>query len=74
VRLVRGNALQTISLLLVVMLVGGGTNQLWRLADDGSWLTMVSIAGHAFVSTGLAAAIFVFYRDRRDYARVQMNQ
>lgn len=73
VRLVRGNALQTVSLLLVVMLVGGGTNQLWRIADDGSWLTIVSIAGHAFISTGLAAAIFVYYRDRWTYAQAQMN-
>ncbi len=73
VSLVRGNALQTISLLLVVMLVGGGTNLLWRMADDGSWLTVVSIAGHAFVSTGLAAAIFVFYRDRWVYTQTQTN-
>ena len=74
VRLVRGNALQTVSLLLGVMLVGGGTNQLWRMADDGSWLTIVSIAGHAFISTGLVAAIFVYYRDRWAYAHAQLNQ
>jgi hypothetical protein len=74
VRMVRGNVLQTISLLLLVMLVSGGTNQLWRMADDGSWLTMISIAGHAFISTALAAAIFVFYRDRWAYAEAQMNQ
>ena len=64
VRLVHRNALQTMNLLLVVVLIGGGTNLLWQLADDGSWLTMVSIAGHAFISTALAGAIFVFYRDR----------
>ncbi|UCG24176.1 MAG: hypothetical protein JSW55_18970 [Chloroflexota bacterium] len=64
VRLVHGNALQTMNLLLIVILIGGGTNLLWQLADDGSWLTMVSIVGHAFISTALAGAVFVFYRDR----------
>jgi hypothetical protein len=64
VRLVHGNALQTTNLLLVVVLLGSGTNLLWQLADNGSWLTLVSIAGHAFISTALASAIFVFYRDR----------
>ena len=69
VRLVHGNAMQTVALLLVVALVSGGTNRLWHLADDGSWLTVVSIVGHAFVSTALAAAIFVYYRDRWTYAQ-----
>jgi hypothetical protein len=64
VRLVHGNAMQTTNLLLIVVLIGGGTNLLWQLADDGSWLTMVSIAGHAFISTALMGALFVFYRDR----------
>lgn len=73
VRLVHRNASQTILLLLIVALVSAGTNQLWRLADDGSWLTTVSIAGHAFISTALAAAFFVFYRDRWQHAEEERN-
>ncbi len=64
VRLVHRNVLQTTNLLLIVVLISAGTNLLWHIADDGSWITLVSIAGHAFISTALAAAIFVFYRDR----------
>jgi hypothetical protein len=64
IRLVHRNAMQTTNLLLIVVLIGAGTNLLWRIADDGSWITLVSIAGHAFISTALVAAIFVFYRDR----------
>lgn len=64
VRLVHRNVVQTTNLLLIVLLISAGTNLLWHIADDGSWITLVSIAGHAFISTALAAAIFVFYRDR----------
>jgi hypothetical protein len=73
-RLVRGNAVQTMSLLMIVLLVSSGTNLLWHLADNGTWLTVVSIAGHAFISTGLAAAIFIFYRDRWTYAQAHANR
>jgi len=72
VRLVHGNAMQTTLLLLTIVLVSSGTNLLWRMADDGSWLTLVSIAGHAFVSAALAVAFFVFYRDRWALAQEQM--
>ena len=37
---------------------------IWLGVDQGNWLTLISIAGHAFVSTGLVAATFIFYRDR----------
>jgi hypothetical protein len=64
VRLFQKNLMPALSLLLVVLL----TRQLlaWLLlsADDGSWLTLASILGHAFVSTALSAAMFIFYRDR----------
>lgn len=53
-----------ISLFVLLYVVSQGSNLLWRLADDGSWLTLVSILGHGFVSTALAAATFIFYRDR----------
>lgn len=64
IRLVHTNILQTLGLLVLILIIGNGMNQLWHLADDGSWLTVVSIAGHGFVSTALAVALFVFYRDR----------
>lgn len=64
IQLVHRNMLPTINLLLLVVLITSGMNLLWHMADDGSWLTAVSIAGHGFVSTALAAAIFIFYRDR----------
>lgn len=64
VRMVHKHVIQTINLLMVIVLIVGGTNLLWHMADDGSWVTLVSIAGHAFIGTALVAAIFVFYKDR----------
>lgn len=64
VQLVHRNILPTVNLLLLVVLISSGMNLLWHMADDGSWLTAISIAGHGFVSTALAAAIFIYYRDR----------
>lgn len=64
IRLVHRNLLPTLNLLLLFVVISSVTNLLWRLADDGSWLTLVSIAGHGFISTALVAALFIFYRDR----------
>lgn len=64
VRIVRRYLLPTMNLLLLVVLIGWGTNLLWHMADVGNWLTLLSIAGHGFVSTALVSSIFIFYRDR----------
>jgi hypothetical protein len=56
--------LSAVMLLLVILLIGRGVDWLLLLADDGSWLTWISIWGHAFVSTALLVATFIFYRDR----------
>ncbi len=63
-RIVHRNLQPTFSLLFMILVMGAGMNYLWHLADDGSWLTVVSIAGHAFVSTSFVAAFFIYYRDR----------
>ena len=64
IRLVYRNMLSTVNILLLIIVIINGTNLLWHMADNGSWLTLISIIGHAFISTGLAVAIIIFYRDR----------
>jgi hypothetical protein len=49
--------------LLFLILLNEGLNFLWRTPPETSWWTLVGIAGHAFVSTALLAASFVYYRD-----------
>jgi hypothetical protein len=72
VRLVYTNVLPTMILLLAILIIGGGLDWLLLTADNGSWLTLVSLLTHAFVSTALIAATFIFYRDR--YAIIKSDQ
>ena len=65
VRLVQVSLLSVVGLLLTGFLLNWGMNYIWSLPSPDSWLTLASIAGHAFISTGLLAATFVFYKDRR---------
>jgi hypothetical protein len=64
VRLVHWNLLSVTGLFVLICLISIGLTYLWTLPAPDSWLTLAGIAGHAFVSTGLVAATFVFYKDR----------
>lgn len=48
---------------LAVFIISQGLNYLWAVPADNSWMTLVGIAGHAFVTTALLAASFIYYRD-----------
>lgn len=48
---------------LALFLVAQGLNILWSVPSDNSWMLLVGIAGHAFVTTSLLAASFIYYRD-----------
>lgn len=40
-----------------------GLNFLWSVPESDTWMKFVGISGHAFISTTLLAASFVYYRD-----------
>jgi hypothetical protein len=44
-------------------LLTNGLNYLWSVPPNDSWMTLVGLAGHAFITTALLAASFVYYRD-----------
>jgi hypothetical protein len=46
-----------------VLLLSTGLNYLWNVPPDNSWMKLVGIGGHAFITTALLAASFVYYRD-----------
>ena len=48
---------------LSVFLLSTGLNYLWSVPTDNSWMLLIGIAGHAFITTALLAASFVYYRD-----------
>jgi hypothetical protein len=46
-----------------VLILSQGLNYLWSVPPNDSWMTLVGIAGHAFITTAVLAASFVYYRD-----------
>jgi hypothetical protein len=42
---------------------------LWGVPTEASWLLLLGILGHAFVTTGLLASSFVYYRDALRWIR-----
>ena len=48
---------------LSVLLIGIGLNFVWDIPSSESWMTLIGIAGHAFITTSLLAASFIYYRD-----------
>jgi hypothetical protein len=46
-----------------VFVLSTGLNYLWGVPSSNSWMLIVGIAGHAFITTSLLAASFAYYRD-----------
>jgi hypothetical protein len=62
-RMVRFTLPNTGLFLLTFVLINFGLDFLWNSPSETSWWMLVGIAGHAFVSTALLAASFIYYRD-----------
>ena len=52
---------------LSVFLLSRGLGYLWSVPSSDSWLLLIGIVGHAFISTTLLAASFVYYRDMNNW-------
>jgi hypothetical protein len=61
-RLTRLTLPMTSLFFISVLLISQGLDTLWRVPAEDSWLTLLAIGGHAFATTGLLAASFVYYR------------
>ncbi len=74
IRVVQWNISATLFLMLAVLLLDAALGYVWSLPEGGSWLVLAAIAGHAFFSTGLVAATFVFFKDRYRHWREMRTQ
>lgn len=83
VRLVRRYLPGTGLFLMVAILLSQGLDMLWSTPDSNNWLTLVGIVGHAFISSGVLAASFIYYSNgmefmqemiRRETAKKDMSQ
>ncbi|RMH00234.1 MAG: hypothetical protein D6706_04320 [Chloroflexi bacterium] len=63
-RFVQKHLVSIFMLFLVIVIIRTGIRIIMLAANDGSWLTLGSILGHAFITTALTVATFIFYRDR----------
>ena len=73
-RMVRFTLPNTGLFLLAFVLINSGLNFLWNTPALNSWWMLVGIAGHAFVSTALLAASFIYYRDTNAWLKVVFDQ
>jgi hypothetical protein len=60
-RLVRSLMSPTGLFFIMLILLGYGLDILWVTPGTSSWMLVVGIFGHAFISTGLLAASFIYY-------------
>ena len=73
-RMVRFTLPNTGLFLMIFLLISQGLNFLWHTPPADSWLTLVGITGHAFISTALLAASFIYYRDINVWLKVIFEQ
>jgi len=62
VRMVRYFLPTTGLFLLFAVLISQGLDMLWTIPPETSWMALIGILGHAFITTGLLSASFVYYR------------
>ena len=73
-RMVRFTLPNTGLFLLAFIILNQGLNFLWNTPSQDSWWMLVGIGGHAFVSTALLAASFIYYRDINAWLKVVFEQ
>ena len=49
--------------IVLAILINQGLNMIWQIPPEDSWLMVISVIGHAFVTTGMLAASFVYYQE-----------
>lgn len=59
---------------LTILMIGIGLNFLWAIPSDDSWLTLIGILGHAFVTTALLASSFAYYRDMTAWIQTVLDR
>ncbi|HJS18248.1 MAG TPA: hypothetical protein VJ785_05855 [Anaerolineales bacterium] len=58
----------------ITFILSTGLNYLWSVPESDSWMTLIGIAGHAFITTALLAASFVYYRDMNGWLQLVLER
>jgi hypothetical protein len=59
---------------LTIFVISQGLNYLWNVPNDNSWMLLVGIAGHAFITTSMLAASFIYYRDMNAWLETALTR
>lgn len=59
---------------IIVILLGYGLDILWSTPEANNWMLLVGIIGHAFISSGLIAASFSFYKKGLLWLQAKMRE
>ncbi len=59
---------------LAVFLLSFGLNFLWSIPPEDSWITLLGIFGHSFVTTALLAGSFIYYRDMNSWLQTAIEK
>jgi hypothetical protein len=60
--------------ILSAFLISQGLDLLWRVPPSNSWMTLIGIAGHAFISSALLAASFIYYRNVNSWIQLVLER
>lgn len=74
VKMVRSLMAPTGIFYILVILLGYGLDALWSSPHTTSWMMLVGIIGHGFISSGLLAATFIYYRDGVEWLYGQFRE
>jgi len=59
---------------LSVIIINQGLNFLWLTPATSSWMMLIGIVGHAFITTALLAASFIYYRDMKIWVEILLDK
>jgi hypothetical protein len=65
---------QTSIFFLIALVLSQGLDVLWRIPAENSWLAVVGIVGHGFITTGILAASFIYYREADRWVQRVLQQ
>lgn len=73
-RMARHTMSTTLLFALVLIVLSQGLDMLWSMPVETSWFSLVGVIGHAFIATGLLAAVFIYYRDAALFVQKRLQQ
>jgi hypothetical protein len=74
IRLTRYTLPTTGVLFIVIIFISEGMDFLWNVPAESSWITLLAVAGHAFIATSLLATYFIYYRDANRWMQRVVQQ